>query len=62
MTGSSSTSIWTQYKSGVREYCGISMPEGMRQNEAFLLLFLLQPQKKKLMIVPFRQEIIEESG
>ena len=35
MTGSSSTSIWTQYKSGVREYCGISMPEGMRKNEAF---------------------------
>ncbi len=35
MTGSSSTSIWTQYNSGVRQYCGISFPEGMHKNEKF---------------------------
>ena len=35
LTGSSSTSIWTQYHSGKREYCGISLPEEMQKNEQF---------------------------
>ncbi len=35
MTGSSSTSIWTQYQDGERNYCGITLPEGMCKNEQF---------------------------
>jgi phosphoribosylaminoimidazole-succinocarboxamide synthase len=33
MTGSTDTSIWTQYKNGVRNYCGHALPEGMKKNE-----------------------------
>ena len=33
MTGSTDTSIWTQYQKGVRNYCGHSLPEGMKKNE-----------------------------
>jgi phosphoribosylaminoimidazole-succinocarboxamide synthase len=33
MTGSTDTSIWTQYNGGVRTFGGHSMPEGMVKNE-----------------------------
>lgn len=32
ITGSTSTSLWTQYKSGVRHYCGHALPEGLQKN------------------------------
>ena len=28
-------SAWRAYKSGVREICGVALPDGMRENEAF---------------------------
>jgi len=33
MTGSTSTSIWTQYSKGVRDYCGQHLPEGLRKGD-----------------------------
>ena len=33
MTGSTSTSIWTQYSKGARLYCGATLPEGLRKND-----------------------------
>jgi len=33
MTGSTSTSLWTHYKKGAREYCGNIIPEGLRKND-----------------------------
>ncbi|GMI44357.1 hypothetical protein TrCOL_g427 [Triparma columacea] len=33
MTGSTDTSIWKNYQSGVRNYCGIELPEGMTKNQ-----------------------------
>lgn len=33
MTGSTSTSLWTHYAAGEREYCGNSFPDGMRKNQ-----------------------------
>jgi len=33
MTGSTSTSIWTQYAKGVRLYCGATLPEGLRKGD-----------------------------
>jgi len=33
MTGSTDTSIWTQYQKGVRNYCGHALPEHMKKNE-----------------------------
>jgi len=34
LTGSSSTSIWTAYERGEREYCGHRLEDGMRKHEA----------------------------
>ncbi len=33
LTGSTSTSIWTAYERGDREYCGHRLPEGLRRHE-----------------------------
>ena len=33
VTGSSSTSLWTIYNKGDREYCGIKFPDGMVKNQ-----------------------------
>jgi len=33
MTGSTSTSLWTHYKNGAREYCGNKFPDGMKKND-----------------------------
>ena len=33
ITGSTSTSLWTVYNNGDREYCGNSLPEGLKKNE-----------------------------
>ncbi len=33
MTGSTSTSLWTHYKAGEREYCGNTFPDGMEKND-----------------------------
>jgi phosphoribosylaminoimidazole-succinocarboxamide synthase len=33
ITGSTSTSLWTQYNKGIRNYCGIDLPEGLIKNQ-----------------------------
>jgi phosphoribosylaminoimidazole-succinocarboxamide synthase len=33
ITGTTSTSLWTQYDKGVRDYCGISFPDGLKKNQ-----------------------------
>ncbi|WP_182277203.1 phosphoribosylaminoimidazolesuccinocarboxamide synthase [Granulicella sp. 5B5] len=33
MTGSTDTSIWTQYQGGARTYCGHLLPEGIHKNQ-----------------------------
>ena len=33
ITGSTSTSLWTVYNSGDREYCGNTLPEGLKKNQ-----------------------------
>ena len=33
VTGSTSTSIWTHYEKGVREFCGHRLPDGLKKNE-----------------------------
>ncbi|MCI2082866.1 MAG: phosphoribosylaminoimidazolesuccinocarboxamide synthase [Bacteroidales bacterium] len=41
-------SAWRAYKSGVREICGIRLPEGMRQNEKFTEPILTPTTKAKI--------------
>lgn len=33
ITGSTNTSMWTNYSKGVREYCGVPLPEGLVKNQ-----------------------------
>ncbi len=33
ITGTTGTSLWTQYKNGVRNYCGHQIPEGLVKNQ-----------------------------
>ena len=33
ISGSTATSLWTQYKAGVRSYCGITFAEGLHKNQ-----------------------------
>ena len=33
ITGSTSTSLWTVYQKGIREYCGNKLPEGLVKNQ-----------------------------
>lgn len=35
LTGTTSTSAWTAYQKGEREFCGCLMPDGMKKNQAF---------------------------
>lgn len=35
LTGSTSTSVWTNYNQGVRNFCGVDLPEGMVKNQPF---------------------------
>jgi phosphoribosylaminoimidazole-succinocarboxamide synthase len=35
LTGSTSTSAWVNYRNGVRDYCGNTLPEGMIKNQKF---------------------------
>lgn len=46
ITGTTNTSLWTQYKNGVRNYCGNPLPEGLRKNEK-LDQTLLTPTTKE---------------
>lgn len=33
ITGTTNTSLWTQYQKGVRDYCGVVFPEGLIKNQ-----------------------------
>ena len=35
MTGSTDTSVWTNYNNGVRKFCGVDLPDGMIKNQKF---------------------------
>lgn len=46
ITGTTSTSLWTQYNKGVRDYCGNVLVEGLRKNQR-LAQPLLTPTTKE---------------
>ena len=35
LTGSTDTSVWTNYNKGVRKFCGVDLPDGMVKNQPF---------------------------
>ena len=61
VTGSTETSIWTNYKNGCRLYCGHELPEGMVKNQK-LWTNLLTPTTKDEKDRPISCEEIVKEG
>ena len=47
ITGSTSTSLWTVYNNGDREYCGNTLPEGLKKNQKLEENMLTPTTKEK---------------
>ncbi|MBA2656595.1 MAG: phosphoribosylaminoimidazolesuccinocarboxamide synthase [Tatlockia sp.] len=47
ISGTTSTSLWTQYQNGIRNYCGISFPEGLKKNQKLAEALLTPTTKEK---------------
>ena len=61
ITGSTSTSLWTVYNNGDREYCGNQLPEGLRKNQKLNENMLTPTTKEEHHDRPISpKEIIEE--
>jgi formyltetrahydrofolate-dependent phosphoribosylglycinamide formyltransferase/phosphoribosylaminoimidazole-succinocarboxamide synthase len=61
ITGSTSTSLWTHYNKGVRNYCGNNLPEGLVKNQK-LENYLITPTTKDIEDKPISpQEIVESN-
>jgi len=61
ITGTTSTSLWTQYNNGVRHYCGIDFPEGLRKNQQLTTPVLTPTTKETEHDRPISpQEIVSE--
>lgn len=61
ITGSTSTSLWTHYNKGVRNYCGINFPEGLVKNQK-LDAPVLTPTTKDVHDEPLSCEEIVSRG
>jgi phosphoribosylaminoimidazole-succinocarboxamide synthase len=62
MTGSTDTSVWTQYQSGSRNYCGNPLPEGMKKNEPLPANIVTPTTKEKEHDRPIAAEEIVAEG
>jgi len=62
MTGSTDTSIWTQYQKGVRNYCGHALLEGMKKNEPLSTNIVTPTTKEKEHDRPITAEGIVAEG
>ena len=61
ITGSTSTSLWTVYNNGDREYCGNQLPEGLRKNQKLNENMLTPTTKEEHHDRPISpKEIVEE--
>lgn len=62
ITGTTNTSLWTQYNNGSRSYCGIDLPEGLVKNQRLSEPLLTPTTKDKIHDKPISpEEIIREA-
>jgi phosphoribosylaminoimidazole-succinocarboxamide synthase len=60
ITGTANTSLWTVYNNGDREYCGNTLPEGLKKNDKLGAPMLTPTTKDKVHDRPVsREEIID---
>ena len=62
ITGSTSTSLWTVYNNGDREYCGNILPEGLKKNEKLKDNMLTPTTKEEDHDRPISPEAIVNEG
>lgn len=61
ITGTTGTSLWTQYQKGARSYCGIALPEGLHKNQPLAAPMLTPTTKEAVHDRPISpQEIVSE--
>lgn len=61
ITGTTSTSLWTQYQKGVRNYCGNQLEEGMKKNQRLAKAMLTPTTKEEKHDRPISpKEIVDE--
>ena len=60
ITGSTSTSLWTHYKNGERNYCGITLPGGLEKNQRLKQPIITPTTKGKIDKPISKQEIIKQ--
>ena len=62
ITGTTSTSLWTVYQSGRREYCGIDLPDGLTKNQKLPTNYLTPTTKEEEHDRPISpEEIVSEN-
>ena len=61
ITGSTQTSLWTHYKNGSRNYCGIEFPDGLVKNQR-LETNIITPTTKGVVDEPITSSDIVERG
>ena len=62
ITGSTSTSLWTVYNNGDREYCGNKLPEGLKKNQRLNKNMLTPTTKEEHHDRPISPKDIVEEG
>jgi len=62
ITGSTDTSMWTHYKNGCRNYCGIDLPEGLVKNQRLAAPLCTPTTKDATHDVPIAPADIVASG
>lgn len=61
VTGSTNTSLWTVYQKGLREYCGVTLPDGLKKNQRLPTAILTPTTKEKTQDRPISpKEIVQE--
>ncbi len=62
ITGTTSTSLWTQYEKGSRDYCGLSLPDGLKKNQKLATPVPTPTTKEKEHDRPISPEAIVSEG
>ena len=62
ITGSTSTSLWTVYNNGDREYCGNALPEGLKKNQKLDENMITPTTKDENHDMPISPEAIVNDG
>ena len=62
ITGSTSTSLWTVYNNGDREYCGNALPEGLMKNQKLNANMLTPTTKEEYHDRPIAPDEIVSEG